>query len=338
MSAEVRVLRSGLHTTVQDLGRAGHQHEGVPVCGAMDAAALRLANLLVGNPEGAASLEVTLIGPTLELAGDVLLSVTGADLSASLDERPLAPGRMVHACAGSQLTFGPRATGCRAYVAFAGGIAVPPVLGSRSTYLAARLGGMRGRALVSGDVLPIAEPGACSRALAAAVGRGRCAPWRPAAFAGDTAAVGNAEDAIEVRALRGRHFAALTSPARGVLLGGDAEWFTVSGASDRMGYRLEGPALALEEPLELISEGVAFGTVQLPPDGAPIVLMADRQTTGGYPRVLEVASVDRRLLAQARPGTRVRFREISLDEARRVYIAREHELARLADAIALRAR
>jgi antagonist of KipI len=337
VSVAVHVVRSGLHTTVQDLGRPGHQHEGVPVCGAMDAAALRVANLLVGNPEGTAGLEVTLLGPTLELSGDVLLSVTGADLSASLDERPLAPGRTVHARAGSQLTFGARVAGCRAYVGFAGGIAVPPVLGSRSTYLAGRLGGLRGRALVSGDELPLGEPGARSRALAVAIGPGHVAPWWPVPLRVAMPAGSAGEDAVEVRALRGRHFEALAPAARDALLSGAAEWFTVSAASDRMGYRLEGPALALQDPLEMISEGVAFGTVQLPPGGALIVLMADRQTTGGYPRLLEVASVDREVLAQARPGARVRFREISLAEARRLYIARERELVRLANAVALHA-
>jgi antagonist of KipI len=337
MSVAVRVVRSGLHTTVQDLGRPGHQHEGVPVCGAMDASALRVANLLVGNPENAAALEVTLLGPTLELSGDVLLSVTGADLSASLDERPLAPGRTVHARAGSRLAFGARVGGCRAYVGFAGGIAVPPVLGSRSTYLAGRLGGLRGRALVSGDELPLGEPGVRSRALAAAIGRGHLAPWWPAPFRVGMPAGSAGEDAVEVRALRGRHFEALAAASRDALLSTSAEWFTVSAASDRMGYRLEGPTLTLGEPLEMISEGVAFGTVQLPPGGALIVLMADRQTTGGYPRLLEVASADREVLAQARPGTRVRFREVSLAEAHRLYIARERELVRLANAVALHA-
>jgi antagonist of KipI len=337
VSVAVRVLRSGLYTTVQDLGRAGHQHEGVPVCGAMDASALRVANLLVGNPETAAALEVTLLGPTLELSGDVLLSVTGADLSATLDAQPIAPGRTVHARAGARLTFGARITGCRAYVGFAGGIAVPPVLGSRSTYVAGRLGGLRGRALMSGDELPVGEPGARSRALAAVLEPGQVAPWWPAPLRAGMPAGSAGEDTVEVRALRGRHFEALTSASRDALLSGAAEWFTVSAASDRMGYRLEGPPLALQDPLEMISEGVAFGTVQLPPGGALIVLMADRQTTGGYPRLLEVASADREVLAQARPGTRVRFREVSLEEARRLYIARERELARLANAVALHA-
>ena len=337
----VHVRRPGLHTTVQDLGRVGHQHAGVPVGGAMDRAALRLANLLVGNPETDAALEVTLLGPSLELPGDVLLSITGADLSATLDDGPLPLGHAVHAPAGARLGFGRPVAGCRAYIAFAGGIAVPVVLGSRATYVRAGLGGVSGRALAPGDLLPLGPPGDRSRRLAAAIAVGHAAPWAPGPHS--PARIGAD---IEVRALRGSHFDALTDESSRALLsaadgsGGDAPpgesaWFVVTGESDRMGYRLQGPALELARPLELVSEPVTFGTVQLPPGGQPIVLMADRQTTGGYPRVLDVVSADLPLLAQAPPGTRVRFREVSLVEARRLYLAREHELARIALAITL---
>jgi antagonist of KipI len=303
----------------------------------MDRAALRLANLLVGNAAGEAALEVTLLGPVLELLGDVLLSVTGADLSVSLDDSPLPLDRAVHAHAGARLAFGRPVAGCRAYVAFAGGIAVQPVLGSLATYVRAGLGGLAGRALAAGDLLPLGEPGEWSQRLGATIPPGRTAPWGPAPQ--PPARLG--ED-TEVRALRGAHFDALTHASRKALLAlqdspptEQPEWFVVTGESDRMGYRLDGPALELEHPLELVSEPVAFGTVQLPPGGKPIVLMADRQTTGGYPRVLEVASADLSLLAQASPGTRVRFREVSLDEAQRLYLAREHRRSRLALAISL---
>ncbi|NJD10712.1 MAG: biotin-dependent carboxyltransferase family protein [Gemmatimonadetes bacterium] len=326
----MHVLRPGLLTTVQDLGRTGHQYAGVPVGGAMDRYALRLANLLVGNAESDAALEVTLLGPTLELQGDVLLSIAGAHLSATLDERPLPNGRTVHAPAGARLAFGRPVAGCRAYVAFAGGIAVPSVLGSRATYPRARLGGVDGRALAAGDLLPLGELGARSHRLAAALPRGRVASWTPGPH--EPARTGAA---IEVRALRGAHFDALTPESRSALRGEAAQWFTITGEADRMGYRLDGPGLELAAPLELVSEPVAFGTVQLPPGGQPIVLMADRQTTGGYPRVLEAISADLPLLAQAAPGARIRFREVSLAEARRLYLAREHELARIALAIDL---
>jgi len=318
----------------------------VPVGGAMDRFALRLANLLVGNAEGEAVLEVTLLGPLLELQADVLLSITGANLFATLDERPLPLDRAVHARAGARLAFNHPLAGCRAYVAFAGGIDVPVVLGSRATYVRAGLGGLDGRALAIGDVLPLGKPGERSRRLAAGIPVGRIAHWGPGPH--PAARIGQN---IEVRALRGSHFDALQPEAARALLAPAAgteaqpavptgappqsEWFVVSGESDRMGYRLEGPSLELAEPLELVSQPVAFGTVQLPPGGKPIVLMADRQTTGGYPRVLEVISADLPLLAQAPPGTHVRFREVSLDEARRLYLAREHELSRLTMAMDL---
>jgi len=342
----VNVLRAGLLTTVQDLGRSGHQHEGVPVGGAMDRFALRLANVLVGNDEGAAALEVTLLGPLLELQGDVLLSITGANLFATLDERPLPLNRAVHARAGARLAFNRPLAGCRAYVAFAGGIDVPTVLGSRSTYVRAGIGGLAGRALAIGDVLPLRQPAERTLRLIARIPVGHIAHWGPSPQ--PAARIGQS---IEVRAIRGSHFSALTPTSQAALLmpatmdeanqaagSGDppeSAWFVVSGESDRMGYRLDGPVLELAEPLELVSQPVAFGTVQLPSDGKPIILMADRQTSGGYPRVLDVASADLSLLAQAPPGTRVRFREVSLDEARRLYLAREHELSRLVMAMDL---
>lgn len=329
----VRVLKPGLHTTVQDLGRAGHQHEGVPVSGAMDAPALRVANLLVGNDHDAAGLEVTLLGPTLLLENEVLFAITGADLSATLDGEPVLRGCAVHARAGAQLAFGAAAAGCRAYVAFAGGIDVPRVLGSRATYVRGGLGGVQGRALRAGDLLPLGVCGERSVRTAATIAPGASARWGVSAYT-EPAVIARAAAEIEVRALRGRHVGRLTAESRRALFG---EAFTVGAASDRMGYRLEGSVLELRRAVEPVSEAVSFGTVQLPPGGAPIILMADRQTTGGYPRLLEVASVDLPRLAQAAPGTRLRFREISLEAAQRLYLARERQLAQLALGLALRA-
>ena len=302
----VRVIRPGLLTTVQDLGRYGHQHEGVSVGGAMDGPALRLANALVGNTEGAAGLEVTIMGPTLEFQDDVVISITGADLSAKLDHHPIPQLRALKVSAGAQLTFGERVNGCRAYIAFRGGIDVPVVLGSRSTYLRARLGGFSGRPLAKGDVIFIGEPESQVRSITPAI----VMPAPP-------------RNEVTIRAMRGRHFDQLTTASGAALFSADADAFRISAQSDRMGYRLEGSAITMQRAVEIVSEPVAFGTVQLPPGGNPIILMADRQTTGGYPRILQVASVDLPLLAQAAPGTRVRFSEISLDEAQSLYIARE---------------
>lgn len=324
------VREPGLLTTVQDLGRTGHQREGVPVGGAMDPFALRVANLLVGNEPGAAGLEITLAGPALRLEAGALVALAGADLGATLDGAPLPPWRPAWAPEGATLSFGTAAGGCRAWLAVAGGIEVPPVLGSRSTFVRAALGGVEGRALRAGDALPVGRPTALGERIARSLRRDarRIAGWG----AGPSLLPAYSHRPV-VRLLPGEHADALAPASRRALTG---EEFRVSPRSDRTGYRLEGPRLELSAPLEPLSEAVVFGTVQLPPDGAPIVLMADRQTTGGYPRVGEVATVDVPLLARLRPGDRLRFRPCSLAEAQALYLARERDLALLERAIALR--
>ena len=300
----LHVVRAGLHTTVQDLGRPGWQHAGVPEGGAMDTLALRLANLLVGNAEGAAALEVTLDGPTLRLGRAATIAIGGADLDARVDDVPLRPWQARRVRAGAQLTFGAPVSGCRAYLAVDGGIAVPVVLGSRSTYVRAAIGGLDGRALRRDDVIPLGPAATITRTR-------RLARELEPAYR-DT-----------LRMTPGPQLDALTRNARARLF--DVP-FTISARSDRMGFRLEGSALALLTPIEPRSAGVAFGTVQLPPDGTPIILMADRQTTGGYPRLGEIATVDLPSLAQRRPGDRVRLTYVSLAEAQRQYLARERAL------------
>jgi len=328
----MQIRAGGLQTTVQDLGRPDSQRQGVPAGGAMDRTALRVGNLLVGNDEGAAGLEATLIGPTISFDHPTLVAVTGADLCATVDHKPLAPWHAALVQPGAVLRFGAPVRGCRAYIAVAGGIDVPVVFGSRSTYLRAEFGGHEGRALRAGDSLGLGVPSALSYRIAGSlqsdepgmsVARWSVAPpIRPK----------YSDDAI-VRLIPGAHTDALSPQSRDQLFN---TRFRVSASSDRMGYRLQGAELALQRPIELLSEAVAFGTVQLPPGGAPIILMADRQTTGGYPRIGEVATIDLPLVAQLKPGDHVRFRAISLEDAQRVYLAREQELAQARLAIALR--
>lgn len=323
----LRVARPGLLTTVQDRGRYGWQQHGVVVGGAIDAWALRVANLLAGNSADAAVLEATLIGPTLEFRHDHLFALAGADLGAALDGEPVQAFRPCAARAGSVLSFaGPRA-GCRAYLAIAGAIDVAPVLGSRSTDLRAAIGGVEGRALARGDVLPVGAASSWSRAwLEHLLSRERpCAEW-----GAGPSVQGRPSAAPVVRALRGLEYEFFTEESRRALF--DCE-FRVSARSDRMGYRLEGPRLALERPLELLSAPVVRGTLQVPPGGDPIVLMADGQTVGGYPRIAQVITVDLPILAQAAPGARVRFREVSLAEAQALYLSAERDLRQLAGAI-----
>lgn len=324
------ILGAGLQTTVQDLGRTAHQRDAIPAGGAMDRLAARAANLLIGNAEDAALLETTLIGPAIRFDQQTLIALTGGDCSATIDGRPVGNWRPLLVAAGGTLRFGQPRVGCRTYVAVAGGIDVPLVFGSRATYLRGNFGGLEGRALRAGDVLRTLSPAPCTRAMVATIERSlaRAARWtlglslRP-----------DYSDRPTVRVIEGAHMALLSEQARERLVG---ESFRVSASSDRMGYRLEGKPLDLRASTELLSEGVAFGTVQLPPGGSPIVLMADRQTTGGYPRVAEVASVDLPLIAQLKPGDALRFRVISLDEAQRLYLARETELAQARLSLSLR--
>ena len=295
----------------------------------MDRDALRIANMLVGNDEGAAAIEAALIGPAIAFDQPTLVAIGGGDLEASVNGAPAPCWHPMLIPRGGTLRFGRALFGCRAYVAVAGGIDVPAVFGSRSTYLRADFGGHEGRPLRSGDLLQAGEPSALSTKIASGLPEhGAVAPWS----IGGTLRPRYSDDLI-VRLIPGAHTTALNGVSQERLF--DAT-FRISSNSDRMGYRLEGIELALETPIEMLSEGVVFGTMQLPPGGAPIVLMADGQTTGGYPRIGEVATVDLPLMAQLKPGDRVRFRSISVQDAQQAYLDHERELTQARYAIALR--
>jgi antagonist of KipI len=337
--SRIHVLVPGQLTTVQDLGRPGWQRQGVAPGGALDAWALRLANLLVGNAEGAAGLELTLTGPTLRFLAEALVAVTGADFHVTVTGRRLPAWRPVRLAAGTELVLGAAQAGCRAYLAVAGGIAVPRVLGGRGTHLAAGFGGLAGRALRAGDVLKNGPPSAWARRLAAALAG-------PAAFAAarweiSAGARPPGGAAPTVRVMRGPQWDWFGAAARERFL---AERFTVTAHSDRMGLRLAaaGSGLAATAPGDrplpaLLSEGVANGTIQVPPDGQPIVLLADRQPVGGYPKIAHVATADLSLLAQARPGDTLAFREITVAEAQDLWQAAERQIATVKHGIAAHA-
>jgi len=328
------IIRPGLLTTVQDLGRYGYQHAGIVVSGAMDAVALRVANYLVGNAEGTAGLEITLQGPTIRFEADHLIALTGAHLAPTLAGQPVPMHRPVAVRAGAVLRFGLAGAGCRAYLAVAGGLAMPQVLGSHATYLRAGFGGWEGRALQAGDCLPVAVgSGASTRqwqrlAAQQPLALWAAAPWQPASDFTTQPAL-----APLVRAVRGPEYEQFSEGSQLALW---QQPFLVTPQSDRMGYRLQGPALERLQPVELLSSAVAFGTVQVPPNGQPIVLMADHQTTGGYPRVAQVASADFSVLAQLRPGQLLRFQEVSLAEAQALYLAQEQQLQALKRSIELK--
>jgi biotin-dependent carboxylase-like uncharacterized protein len=293
----IEVLAGGVQTTVQDLGRTAYRASGVPVAGAMDPFALAAANLLAGNAEGDAALEALLGGLILRFAEAAAIGITGADLQAELDGELLPLWTTVTVPAGSTLGFIQRRGGARAYLAVAGGIIVRPALGSRSTYLAGGWGGYQGRPLRAGDALPVET----TADRPERIDRWLPAEYRPAYSSFPT-----------LRCVLGPHQRYLAPTARETFFGAT---YRLGAASDRMGYRLEGPLLGLVGGAALPSAGVLPGVIQTPPNGQPILLMADAQTTGGYPIIATVIGADLPLAAQLAPGDRLRFAEVGVEAA-----------------------
>lgn len=304
-SAVVEVVKPGALTLVQDLGRAGWQHHGISGGGVMDRAAARVANLLLGNEPDAPLLEMALTGAELRFLRATWIAVTGAAVRGVPGWRPWRIE------AGQRVSFAELTRGARVYVAFAGGLDIPRVLGGAGTLLSAGIGGWNGRALQAGDRL-----GARAAALETS------GSWSASSEFDAT----NTEGEIAVRFVKGPQWDWFAAASRRAFAGRP---FKVTPKSDRMGLRFEGGALRLEEARELVSEGVCFGSVQVPPDGHPIVLMADRQTIGGYPKIATVISVDLPRLAQARTGDSVRFQEVDIDEAQALLAEQEHAFALL---------
>ena len=330
----VKVVRAGLLSTVQDLGRSGLQHLGIVPCGAMDPVAHRLANTLVGNPATAATIECTVLGPELLFTSTCLVALYGATFEAKIAGAPFPKNRPVLVDAGSVLTIGKAVRGARGYLAIAGGFAVPEALGSRSTYVPAGFGGFGGRALKPGDEIPCA---ADIRALSAAR-FGRIARQGMSSRTGFQTVRWSApeltlphENGLAVRALEGRHYGQFDAVSQAAFFG-DA--WRVSPDSNRMGYRLEGPRLTRLRTVEILSEPTCLGTVQVPNDGTPIALMADHQTTGGYPKIVEIAGVDIPPLAQLKPGGTVRFVKCTLEEAAAARRSAQEQLHTISQSVA----
>lgn len=298
----ITVLQPGFYTTIQDAGRTGYQRFGVPVAGAMDPFSAALANVLLSNPENAAVLEFTAMGPTLRFERDTCFALAGADFSPKLDGQPIRSNAAGFAPAGSTLTMGGASHGFRGYLAVAGGFDGSLVMGSRSTYPKAGLGGVEGRPLKKGDVLGFCGAAFVPQQLALRSLRMENLPFY------------RMDDTAVVRVVLGPqddHFSAEGLEAF------FSEVYTVTAESDRMGYRLEGAPIPRAEGKEgnIISDGVAFGSVQVPDSQMPIVMMADRQTTGGYPKLGSVITADLCKMAQLRAGEKVRFVKMTLEQA-----------------------
>lgn len=311
----VRVLRSGLSSTIQDLGRPNLRHYGVPVGGALDRPSHELANRLVGNLANAATVEMTLTGDELEWPNSGLIAITGADMSPVISNEGIDNTRVPQHCpvmirAGTRIRFGAARRGCRCYLAVAGGFDVPVVMGSRSTYLRAGVGGVHGRALKMGDEIQLGD----FKEHASHPGTGSDQSFSAPPWFIRTIDLPSASTVV-LRTLRGSHFTRMTDESQSSFLHDE---FEITPQSDRMGYRITGPRLRLEVVDELSSEGLVCGTIQLPPDGNPILLMADSAPTGGYHRIGQVITADISLAAQLRPGQSVAFREVSLPEAQQI--------------------
>jgi antagonist of KipI len=301
------IMRSGIFTTVQDLGRWGFQSSGVSVSGAMDQYSHRLANRLVGNGENAATLEATLTGPQIAFEADIAFAVAGATFALTLNAAAIPMNQMMEAKAGSVLTFGERLRGARSYIAVSGGVDVPEVLGSRSTHVLTGLGGFEGRALRVGDRI---------RTLTGVRGKGREAN-NPYPF--PLTPLNIPPGGARVRVIPGEQslFAVLAS-----------QRFRISPRSDRMGYRLDVAARSNVTAGELISRAVATGVVQIPPTGQPILLMADHATTGGYAIGATVITADLPLAGQLAPGDWIEFEACSLEAADQALQEQEATLGR----------
>jgi antagonist of KipI len=297
----LRVVKPGLFTTIQDLGRPNAIASGVPPSGAMDRFALRAANLLVGNEEGAAALECTLSGPQLVALHSCLVAIAGADFDPHINGEPAPMWTGIFLSAGDELTFVGRRSGARAYVAVAGAVAGDRWLGSVSTYMLAERGGMHGRLLAARDVVAVAAESSAP----AVSGRRLDENLRP-----DYAD-------HKLRAIAGPHMKRLDAAGRQTLFG---SVFRLSRDADRMGYRLEGTGLDASGD-ELLSFGLVPGAIQVPRSGQPILLMADHQTAGGYPVVATVGSASMPVAAQLLPGDEVRFAEVSIEGALRMRAA-----------------
>lgn len=316
--AKILVNKPGLLTTVQDAGRVGYQQFGVPVSGVMDHVSHRLANLLVGNRENKAVLEITLMGPELIFEDDTVIAVAGGDLNAQLNGEPLALWTSIWVKAGSKLAFKGVKKGCRAYLAVAGGVEVPSVMGSSSTYTRGKMGGYDGRALKAGDLVETGRPATSLENLAnRSIEPQDCEYPRQ----------------IRLRVIPGPQDDAFTPEGIETFY---SAAYDVTNECDRMGYRLQGEKITHITGGDIISDGIAMGAIQVPGHGMPIIMMADRQTTGGYTKIANVISVDLPKMAQAKPGDQITFHRVSVEEAQALLVQQEKTIASYRDQLAVK--
>ncbi|WP_215699080.1 biotin-dependent carboxyltransferase family protein [Clostridium sp. MCC353] len=313
----IKILTPGMFTTVQDAGRRGYQSSGFSQAGVMDTSSYRAANLLVDNEADEAVLEIMMLGPSIEFGEDEVIAVTGAPVEPQINDRPVSMNRALQVKRGDVLKFGYPKSGRYAYIAFAGGLDVQPVMGSRSTHTKSLLGGFRGGRLEAGALIRLRNPRKRLRRM-------------------------NKRDLSDWKDIYKEEPVKPSSELLRVIMGPQEDYYTKEGIktflnteykihvdSDRMGYRLEGEPVEAVQGVDIISDGIAFGAVQITPDGMPIIMLADRQTTGGYAKIANVISVDIPRLVQLRTNEKVRFTACSVEVAQRLYRARQEEFERI---------
>ena len=314
----IKVIKGGMITTLQDLGRYGWQSLGFSVGGAMDPFALRLANIILGNDEGEAALEMTMVGPELEFQSHAVIALFGADMSASLDGIAVKHGMPIQVTKGAVLKMKAAGNGARCYLAIKGGFAIQRVLNSKSTDVKATIGGLYGRQLQTGDYLPIHHP------------------QKFPSFNWGLSQICRATFSKKYQSLDLREADSMIGFQNEAKRQFISTPFEVSNHSDRMGYRLIGPAIKMAENRELVTEGTDFGSIQVPPNGQPIILMADRQPTGGYPKIGQVIQSDIPKIGQLRPGQKLRFQEVALHDAQWEIWQTYHDLLEIKAAASLK--
>ena len=310
----IRVLKGGMLTTVQDLGRTGYQSQGFGVAGVMDVRSFKIANLLLDNPENEAVLEFTLIGPTLQFTSATIVAITGGDFQPTINGEPAPMYTALYMNKGDILKFGSARTGSRGYIAFSSYLDIPVVMGSRCTNLKSRIGGFKGRKLMADDYIGFRI-------------KRRYLPF----FLSRKLDINEFDqESATLRVVMGPQDDMFSPQGIETFLNSE---YTVTSDFDRMGCRLDGPFIAPKTTSDIISEGIALGSIQVPSHGKPIILLADRQTTGGYAKIATVATVDIPKLVQRKTDHKIRFRAISVQEAQELYREEEKEYAAMRNII-----
>jgi antagonist of KipI len=305
------ILKPGLLTTIQDKGRKGYQQFGMPVAGAMDELSMRLANTLVGNNEFEACLETTMLGPEIQFDSETVIAITGGNLSPKINGIDAPMWRSLKVNKDDILSFGILRSGCRSYIAAAGGFSVPVVMESKSTYIRGGIGGYEGRALRKNDKISLVGSNTDSLLIDRAIPQNELPQY---------------SNEYTIRVILGPQEEYFTKESIDTFLSSE---YVISNEADRMGYRLSGPKLEHSNGADIISDGITLGSIQVPGHGMPIIMMADRQTTGGYPKIATVISSDIHLLGQAKPGDKLKFSAISIELAHNVLKEYENSIDRI---------